>query len=677
MFSMRTREVDEDPYLWLEEVEGDEALEWVKARNAQSQSRLESLERFRAREAHSLEILDSDEKLAYPQMLGDMVYNFWRDSQHVRGLLRRLPIAAYLSGSAKWESVLDVDRLAENEGENWVYKGHQALAPKFERTLIWLSRGGSDACVVREFDLTTKTFVPHGFEVPEAKSDLTWKDRDTLYIGTKFSEDSVTDSGYPRVIKLWNRGTALDSSKTLLEIEKSDLSAGAWVVRRHDEQHDFLCRTIDFWNEEHFYLTEGRQVPLPLPTDAPLRGFFEGRLLLTPRSRWHDYEAGSLLAIELTPLLKGRKEISVLYDARLGGTVESVNCLRSRIVVGITESVKTALYEFKLLNREWQSERIHSSHEGAEELVTGSALRDDFFFSYESFLTPPTLFYRESSEECREVAKLPERFDADGLRVEQLWAASMDGTKIPYYLLRPSGTLTEPAPTVLYAYGGFEVSLLPRYLPLVGVNWLAQGGLYVSANIRGGGEFGPSWHQAALREKRHKAYEDLEAVAKDLVARGYTTAERLAVHGASNGGLLTGNMLVRSPHLFGAVLIGVPLLDMKRYHKLLAGASWMAEYGDPDKPEEWEFLESYSPYHKVKREAKYPPVLLYTSTKDDRVHPGHARKMVAKLREYGHTVDYYENLEGGHAGVSNNKQQAYLTALIYSYLWEKLSSSDQ
>lgn len=665
--------VDDDPYLWLEEVESGEALDWVKARNAETQGRLENAGGFREMEARSLEILDSEEKLAYPQMLGDTVYNFWRDSKHVRGLLRRMPLSAYLDGAQDWEPVLDVDRLAEDEGENWVYKGHQALAPDFERTLVWLSRGGSDACVVREFDLSEKTFVPDGFVIPEAKSDLAWKDKDTLYVGTKFDENSVTDSGYPRVIKVWRRGTPLQESVLLFEVQKTDLAASAWVVRRKDEQHDFLCRTIDFWNEEHFYLLDGQHTALPLPTDAPVRGFFKGRLLLLPRSDWRGYKAGSLLAVELDPLLGGRMAVSALYDAALGGTVETVNCLLSSVIVGITESVKTALHHFKLVDGQWRSHPLEIQGDGAEDLVAGSAWSDDFFLTYESFLTPTTLFYREASEESREIARLPERFDAEDMHLEQLWATSLDGTEVPYYLLRHAEMPPGQAPTLLYAYGGFEVSLLPRYLPLVGINWLAKGGIYVSANIRGGGEFGPSWHQAALREKRHKAYEDLEAVARDLVARGYTTANKIAVHGASNGGLLTGNMLTRSPHLFGAVLIGVPLLDMKRYHKLLAGASWMAEYGDPDNPDDWEFLRSYSPYHKVSKEVKYPPVLLYTSTKDDRVHPGHARKMVAKLKGHGHVVDYYENLEGGHAGVSNNKQQAYLTALIYTYLWEKLS----
>lgn len=671
---------EHDSRLWLEEIESEKALEWVKARNSETLERFEPSSLFREMEARSLSILDSEEKLAYPQMMGDSVYNFWRDSKHVRGLLRRMPRSRYLEGSEEWESVLDVDQLALEEDENWVYKGQQALAPEFKRTLIWLSRGGSDACEVREFDLDEKAFVEGGFVVPEAKSDLAWKDFDNLYVGTKFDEDSLTESGYPRVIKAWKRGIALSEAAFLFEVKKSDLAAHAWVLKRSDETHEFLCRTIDFWNEEHFYLHQGRQTLLALPTDAPVRGLFQGKLLLTPRTDWLGHKAGSLLAVELLPLLSGETVVSVLYDAELGGTVESVNCLLTSVIVGITESVKTALKSFTLSQAEWRSQALQGVSEGAEDLVTGSAWSDEFFLSYESFLTPTTLFFYDKSGSLQEISRLPERFDSSGMEVQQLWATSLDGTQVPYYLICGSRFEKGQAPALVYGYGGFEVSLLPRYLPLVGINWLETGGLYVSANIRGGGEFGPSWHQAALREKRHKAYEDFEAVAQDLVARGYTTSDRVAVHGASNGGLLTGNMLTRSPQLFGAVLIGVPLLDMQRYHKLLAGASWMAEYGDPDIPEDWEFLKNYSPYHQVEKDVDYPPVLLYTSTKDDRVHPGHARKMVAKLKEFGKTVDYYENLEGGHAGVSNNKQQAYLTALIYSYLTEKLKtelSNDQ
>ena len=665
--------MSEDPFLWLEEVEGEEAIKWVKAQNSTTLSKYEGSERFCEIEKRSLEILDSKEKLVYPQFVGDQIFNFWRDETYVRGLIRRVCLDDYLSGSPEWEEVLNLDKLAEDEDENWVYKGQQILSPECERSLIWLSRGGSDACVVREFDLLKKEFVEDGFVVPEAKSDISWKDRDTLYLGTKFDEDSMTESGYPRVIKIWRRGTPLKEATFLYEVAKTDLAAHAWVSRRPENRHEFLCRTIDFWNEETFYLENGEKTLLPLPTDAPLRGLFHDRLLLTPRSQWGDVASGALVAVSLEQLRAGNVDPVVVHDPGEGGTIESVSCVKDAVLVAITRNVQTTLHRFTLEDDVWTSEAIPVGKGGCISLAATSAWRNDFFLTHEDFLRPTTLYYHDSEQELTKVQSLPERFNAEDLVCEQLWVESMDGTKVPYYILY-KGELPEGSdtPTLLYGYGGFEVSLLPRYLSLVGSNWLEKGGIYVSANIRGGGEFGPSWHQAALRDKRHKAFEDFEAVARDVVQRGFTKPRHLAVHGGSNGGLLTGAVLTRHPELFGAVLIGVPLLDMKRFHKLLAGASWMAEYGNPDEDKDWAFIKTYSPYQHVKKRRDYPPVLLYTSTKDDRVHPGHARKMVAKLKDYGHRVDYYENMEGGHAGVSNNKQQAFLTALIYSYLWDKL-----
>lgn len=663
-----------DPNLWLEEVEGEEALEWVKAQNKTTLDKYETGERFLEIQSESLKILDSQDKLAYPQFVGEYAFNFWRDDTHVRGLLRRMLLSDYLAGATEWESVLDIDQLAKDEDENWVYKGQQIFSPENERSLLWLSRGGSDACVVREFDLTSKQFVEDGFIIPEAKSDLAWKDRDTLYIGTKFDEESVTDSGYPRVIKTWKRGTPLTEATFLFEVGKNDLAASSWVSRRDDAHHEFLSRTIDFWNEENFYLEGDRKIKLPLPTDAPIRGFFQGHLLVTPRTDWNEFSAGCLVSVKLDSLIKNEIEAKLLYDPKDGGTIESVSSLKSFVVVAITEKVQTGLHRFQLTpDGSWTHQPIKVTEGGATSPLATSSWRDDFFLTHESFLTPTTLYYHQDGASLKEIQSLPQRYNPEGLVSEQLWAISKDGTKVPYYVLRPAELpKNSELPTILYGYGGFEVSLLPRYLSLPGKNWLEKGYIYVSANIRGGGEFGPSWHQSALREKRPRAFEDFEAVAQDLVTRGYTKAEHLAVHGGSNGGLLTGAVLTRNPHLFGAVLIGVPLLDMERFHKLLAGASWMAEYGDPDTPEDWDYLKHFSPYHQMKPDGSYPPVLLYTSTKDDRVHPGHARKMVAKMKSFGHQVDYYENMEGGHAGVSNNKQQAYLTALIYSYLEDKL-----
>ena len=673
-----TSDHGDDPFLWLEEIDSERALAWVKEHNSKTSQRYERTDLFQEVYQNSLAILNSDEKLVYPSMLGDYAYNFWRDAFHERGLLRRCALEDFLRGQPEWETVLDLDQLAAEEGENWVYKGHQALPPDYDRTLIWLSRGGSDAVVAREFDLVNLRFVEGGFSVPEAKSDLAWKDRDTLYIGTDFGPGSMTSSGYPRVLKTWKRGTPLQAAEPLFEIATEDLAAGVWVVRRVDEKYDFVVRAIDFWNDEKFQIVDGELRRLELPSDAPVQAVFKGRIFVALRSDWEKagkvFAKGSLVSLDLAALVAGDDPpVDLVFDPSGGATLEGVDAVRDHLIVTVTENVRTQLRRYRLDEGVWSWEPVPLGEGGSTSLAATSRRREAFFLTHENYLTPTSLYFRSEEGELRHIKSLPSRFESQNLVAEQHWAVSKDGTKVPYDVIRPLEIPAEGAPTLLYGYGGFEVSLLPSYMSLAGPAWLARGGVYVSANIRGGGEFGPGWHQAALRENRNKAYEDFEAVAEDLIRRGITTAKKLGVHGRSNGGLLTGNMLVRRPDLFAAVLIGVPLLDMQRYNKLLAGASWMAEYGDPDKPEDWAFLKAYSPYHNIDPEASYPVPLIFTSTKDDRVHPGHARKMAAKLESLGFEVIYYENLEGGHAGASNNPQTAFFTALNYAYLWDRLS----
>jgi prolyl oligopeptidase len=675
---------DEDPYLWLEEIEGERALEWVKAHNALTRERYESRQIFQEIYRTSLDILNSEEKLAYPSILGQQVYNFWRDAQHERGLLRRASQTSYLSGRPEWETVLSVDELAEAEGENWVYKGHQPLPPDYSRSLVWLSRGGSDAAVLREFDLVGKRFVPDGFELPEAKSDVAWRDRDTLYVGTDFGPGSMTDSGYPRLLKVWRRGTPLEQARPLFEASSKDLAVGVFVVRNDPMgDHDFLTRVLDFWNDEKYLIGQDLTLTrLDLPSDAPIQAVWRGQLVVALRSDWRrpeaTYRKGSVLSLELSRLAQGIEQPArVLFNPDLErGSVESVHASAAGLLVTLNRDVQTRLYRYTLDEHGWQGQVVPLGENGSSSLVSCSRSRSSFFLTHEDFLHPTTLYHSASDGSLARLQSLPARFEAEGLQARQHWVQSKDGSEIPYTVIGPRELPTDgSAPTLLYGYGGFEVSLLPSYLSLAGPAWLARGGVYVSANIRGGGEFGPAWHQAALRENRPRAYEDFEAVAEDLIRRGITSPTRLGVHGRSNGGLLTGAMLTRRPDLFGAVLIGVPLLDMRRYHKLLAGASWMAEYGDPDNPQDWEFLKTYSPYHNLDPAANYPVPLIFTSTRDDRVHPGHARKMAARLEELGFEVIYYENLEGGHAGASNNPQTAFFTALNYAYLWERLGGN--
>lgn len=676
--AMNERAID-DPYLWLEEIEGQRALEWVKAHNELTKARYGKSELFQDIYRRTLATLDSDEKLAYPRMMGDLVYNFWRDGTHKRGILRRASLSSFLAGKVSWQNVLSIDELAEKEGENWVYAGDQALPPDYKRTLLQLSRGGSDAVVVREFDLERKEFVEDGFYLPEAKSDLAWKDRDTLYVGSDFGPGTLTESGYPRQLKLWKRGTSIDQASLLFEAQKSDLSVGVWVVRRLDENRDFIVRAIDFWNDEKFEVVDGKLHRLDIPSDVSICGVFQGQILLSLRSDWvlqdRTYAKGSVVSLGLDALVQEKEQQpAVLFDAARGGTFEGAYAVASCVLVSISKNVQTELCRYELRQSEWVGEPIPFRPGGSAQLVNTSRVRDDFFATQENLLDPTSLYFCSKGAIPSLISSLPNRFDASDMECRQYWACSRDGTKVPYYLVGKKEVLAGGnAPTLLYGYGGFEVSLLPGYLSLIGPAWLERGGLYASANIRGGGEFGPAWHQAALRENRFRAFEDFEAVAEDLVRRGITTSAHLGIHGRSNGGLLMGAMLTRRPELFKAVLVGVPLLDMARYNKLLAGASWVAEYGDPDKPADWDFIKAYSPYHNLHGDRSYPVPLIFTSTKDDRVHPGHARKMAARMEEMGFEVIYYENTEGGHAGAADNAQTAFFTALNYSYLWDRLS----
>lgn len=667
-----------DPYLWLEEIEGEAALEWVRAHNAQTLDRYESTPLFQDLYRTALAILDSPDKLVYPSRLGDTVYNFWRDEAHPRGLLRRTSQAEFLTGQPHWETLLDLDALAQEENENWVYQGHTPLPPDYRRTLLWLSRGGSDASVVREFDLEHKRFVTPGFQLPEAKSDLAWRDADSLYVGTDFGPGSLTESGYPRQMKLWSRGTELDRAELLFEAQPSDLAVSIWTVRDPEESIDLLIRSTDFWNDQK-YLIQDREVrPLPLPSDASLQTYKDGQLILLLRSAWSLdtalWPAGSLVGVELSSLTgQGPPRVHAVFQPQDGETVESVATTSDGLLLTISHQVSSQVHRRCFGADGWRGQRLAWGQETQLSVVSCSRRHPDAFVTAEDFLVPPTLTYLPTEGPPQAVQSLPERFPGEGLVREQCWATSADGTPVPYFMVRPESLPWDGStPTVLYGYGGFEVSLLPAYLTLAGPSWLARGGVYVQANIRGGGEFGPAWHQAALRENRHKAFEDFEAVAEDLIRRGVCSPATLGIHGRSNGGLLTGAMLTRRPELFGAVLIGVPLLDMRRYHRLLAGASWMAEYGDPDRPEDWAFLRTYSPYHNLRADRSYPVPLIFTSTKDDRVHPAHARKMTAKMESMGLGVISFENLEGGHAGASNNQQTAFFTALNYTYLADRL-----
>jgi prolyl oligopeptidase len=672
-----------DPYRWLEDVTGEKALAWVREQNARSTEALTRLPGFSTLEARLLAMLDSDARIPVVEKHGRRYYNFWRDARNPRGLWRRTTLAEYRKPEPDWEIVLDLDQLAKDEGENWVWAGATYLPPAHRRCLVSLSRGGADATVVREFDLVTRKFVPDGFMLPEAKSVVSWRDENALYVGTDFGPGSLTTSGYPRIVKEWRRGTPLADAPTIFAGEPEDVYAYGYRDHAKGFERDFIARSPTFFTSE-LYLREGNDlVRLAKPDDANAVVHREW-LYLELRRDWTvegtTYPAGALLAIDFDRFLGGSHGFDVLFTPGERSSLAGFTPTRRYLILNELDNVRNRLFQLRHRNGRWTRRPLPGLPDFGT--ISASAVDPDtsdaYFLTVTDFLTPTSLYYGVLGQERPERLKqLPAFFDAEGLAITQHEAISADGTRVPYFQVAPEDLkLTGTAPTLLYGYGGFEVPMLPGYSGGVGFGWLERGGVYAMANIRGGGEFGPRWHQAALKANRHKAFEDFIAVAEDLVRRGVTTPAHLGAMGGSNGGLLMGNMYTRRPDLFGAIVCQVPLLDMRRYHELLAGASWMGEYGNPDDPAEWAFIRTFSPYHNVRPGGKYPPLLITTSTRDDRVHPGHARKMVARLLALGHEVLYYENLEGGHAGAADNRQAAFMSALAYTFLWSRLGPAE-
>jgi prolyl oligopeptidase len=667
----------DDPFQWLEEVQGEKALAWVKEQDARTTKVLEARPEYEPIYKRTLEILDSKDKIPFPTLLGDTVYNFWKDDVHARGIWRRTTLASYRTAAPQWETVLDVDALAKAEGKAWVFHGADCLPPANTRCLISLSPGGSDAAVVREFDTRTKEFVPGGFSLPEAKSSTAWRDEDTLWVGTDFGPGSLTDSGYPRIVKLWKRGTPVSEARTIFEGRKEDVASAGRTEILSDGRYDVVTRTPAFFRQEMFLLRGDRLVKVEIQEDANPRVFFRGRLLFSLRSDWavagKTYREGSLLAAPVDDLLGGTPKLEVLFEPSERVSLAGVDRTKDRVLIQTLDNVKSRLATLSLEGDAWRRDDVPTPGVGNAELKATTDLSESFFFTYEDFTTPASLWLSENGAPPAKVKSMPAFFDAAGMTTEQFEATSKDGTKVPYFVVRPRGVKTDgTAPTLLNAYGGFEVSELPIYSGTLGAAWLARGGVFVLANIRGGGEFGPAWHKAAVKEKHIHNFEDLSAVARDLIARNITSARHLGIMGGSQGGLLVGGTFTLYPELFHAVVVQVPLADMKRFSHLLAGASWMAEYGDPDKPEDWAYIQTWSPYHLLRKDAKYPTPFFWTNTRDDRVHPAHARKMVAKMESMGHPVYYFENTEGGHGSGAVNKQTAMVTALQYAYLWMML-----
>ncbi|MET0386334.1 MAG: prolyl oligopeptidase family serine peptidase [Polyangiales bacterium] len=668
----------EDPYLWLEEVESDRSLAWVSEQNARSLQVLENDEQSALQE-RLLGIYDSQDRIAFASKRGAYLYNFWQDEAHVRGIWRRTTLEEYKKPQPSWQTVLDLDALALAENENWVYSGATWLQPTYDRVLVSLSRGGGDAVVVREYDVEGQVFVADGFSLPEAKSDVAWKDANTLFVGTDFGPDSLTTSGYPRIVKEWTRGTPLTEAKTVYEGLAEDVGVFAARDWHQGRATDVITRWVTFYDSESYLLNGDQAVLLEKPLDADV-GFFGDFVLFRTRSDWTQYgqtfPRGALLAAPLAEYQSGQAQLSAIYTPTATSSLQTWTSTKNALLLNVLDDVRTKVIAVRREGETWtQTEQPSVGFSTVETTPYDPDAGDQYWITSEDFISPVTLSIGDLSGEPAEVIRTaPTFFDATGLEVTQHFATSKDGTRVPYFqVAKQAVALDGNNPTLLYGYGGFEISLTPAYSATTGVAWLEKGGVFVQANIRGGGEYGPAWHEAALKQNRQRAYDDFIAVGEDLIKRQVTQPARLGIEGGSNGGLLTGVAFTQRPDLWGAVVSSVPLLDMKRYHLLLAGASWIGEYGDPDNPEEWAAIAAYSPYQNVKPDVHYPRVLFTTSTLDDRVHPGHARKMVARLLEQGHDVLYFENTEGGHAGAANNAQRARVTSLEYSYLYQQLT----
>lgn len=679
-FSATTVSAQEDKYLWLEDVEGAKPMEWVKQQNAISAKEIKAYEGFDNLVNNSLAILNNKERIPYAERIGDHVYNFWKDEHHVRGIYRRTTMAEYKKDQPKWETVLDIDKLGEVEGVNWVYKGINCRYPSNDRCFVYLSRGGADATEVREFDLNTLDFVSESqqpYFLSEAKSNLSWIDKDTVFVGTDFGDSSMTDSGYPKVVKLWKRGTPLAEAKTVFSGEQSSVAVSGYVLFDDTKPLQLVTEASTFYTADHYVYRNGELIALPLPKDAEIKGYFNQQLYIELKSELkvagNTFKQGAVVYAPIENLIAQKSEFNLLVEPTATASISQIEFTESAVFVTWLEDVKGKLVRYtQSKDGQWKSMQAPFDVNGT--ISVFNVVRDDFFVNYTSFLEPSSLYsFNAVTMKAEKLKSMKQQFAAEKFETKQYFATSKDGTKVPYFVVMAKNLKRDGTnPTLLYGYGGFEVALRPSYSATIGKNWLEQGGVYVLANIRGGGEYGPAWHQAALKQNRHKAYEDFEAIAEDLINKKITSSQHLGIQGGSNGGLLMGAAFTRKPELYGAVVCQVPLLDMKRYNKLLAGASWMGEYGNPDVPDEWEYIKTFSPYHNLKADTDYPKVFFTTSTRDDRVHPAHARKMVAKMEGMGIDVLYYENIEGGHAGAADNNQAAELSSMVYAYLMQQL-----
>lgn len=659
----------EDKYLWLEEVLSDESLAWARTRNKKTIEMFEAEEWFNEDVKALQTILASKEKIPFVYMIDDgFAYNFWTDEKNIQGLLRRTTIESYKKTEPDWDTILDLDALSKTENQKWVFQGFD-ISPNKKRILFFLSPGGTDANVIREFDLSTRSFVKDGFELPVAKGSADWLSDDELFVSRDFGPDTVTNSGYARLIKRWKRGEPLANAQTIFEISKENNGTAMSTYHENGKASFVATKHIDFYTTEYFKYdgAQFKQLNIPKKIEG-LGGNLDG-FFASLSQTWENFLIGDIVYYSYST-----EKFELVYRPDKNSSVYSFKVIKDGALLIIDTDVKGNFYFLKKDNGVWSSERIDLPANGSIDLLAASPHANDFFVSFDSFNTPVSYFYGNKNKVESIVKRQPGYFDFENIEVHQHFTKSPDGTMVPYFLVHKKGmTLDSKNPTILYGYGGFEISLKAHFNNVLGKAWLDKGGVYVLSNIRGGGEYGPLWHQSALKGNRQRAYDDFYAIAEDLFAKKITSPAHLGAQGGSNGGLLMGVCYTQRPDLFAAINCGVPLLDMHRYHKLLAGYSWIAEYGNPDDEVDGAFIRKLSPYHKINNaETNYPMMFLNTSTKDDRVHPGHARKFAAKLEEYGFDYIYHENIDGGHAGASNLKEVAFMRAMDYAFFWKYL-----
>lgn len=679
-----TPETDLTHHLYLEEVLGERALDKVRGWNERSLARLESDPLFETMQSEALEILNSKNKIPYVSYRGGAVHNFWQDADSVRGIWRTTSLESYLTNDPDWETIIDYDALSKAEDKNWVYKGNNCLAPNYNKCLISLSDGGKDAVVRREFDVESQRFIEDGFTTPESKGTMDWLDADTVVIGIDFGQGSLTDSGYPRIAKLWKRGTPLSQAVTLGEGAQSDVGywPGTWTRHggeKSGQKEIVISRSITFYDSETYWVKRDQltTIKFPLPKKSDLTGEFKGQALLRLNEDWRGFKSGDLVSFSMDEFMANEQidTVHLVYAPHRRSSIDTMGITANKLLISIYENVQGRAYAFDWDGHKWSHKKL-GFPVGTVSIGASNPKESLAFISTEGFLTPPTLWTYDAANEATQRAKaLPDWFDSTSMQADQFEAISSDGERIPYFVVRQKSLKLDGSnPALLYGYGGFEVSLNPSYSATRGKLWLERGGIYVLANIRGGGEFGPDWHQAGLKTQRQIIYDDFISVAESLIDKGLTSPAHLGIEGGSNGGLLMGVMFTQRPDLFSAIICQVPLLDMRRYHTLLAGASWMSEYGDPEDAIEGAFLKTLSPYHNIHGDIEYPEIFFVTSTKDDRVHPAHARKMAARLEDLGKNFLYYENIDGGHSASANLKETAKRVALQHVYLMQKLSA---